>query len=104
MGLCSVSAWVRLSFCRCRLFSNAIYASTGAQYTLGNGAIELYPAYGASDDYAAFRGVQLAYTFELPGGGQNGFDLPANRIYPVATETWTGFYQVLVHAATHNWN
>jgi hypothetical protein len=29
-----------------------------------------------------------AYTIELPGGGDFGFDLPVDRILPVATETW----------------
>lgn len=87
-----------------RLYSNAIRSATGTEYTVGNGAIELYPAYGASDDYVAFRGVPLSFTFELPGGGQSGFDLPANQLYRVVTETWTGFYQVLRYAATHNWN
>lgn len=86
------------------LYANAILAATGTPYTVGNGAIELYPAYGASDDYAAYSGVPLSFTFELPGGGQYGFDLPANRLYQVVTETWTGFYQVLRYAATHSWD
>lgn len=85
-----------------RLFANAIYSASGTRYTVGNGAIELYPAYGASDDYAAWRGIPLSYTFELPGGGQNGFDLPANQLYRVVVETWVGFYQVLYYAATNN--
>lgn len=66
----------------------------GTRYTVGNGAIELYPAYGASDDYAAFAGAELAATIELPGGGTYGFDLPAERIASVVQETWIGFEEL----------
>lgn len=76
------------------LFGDAIFAVNGTRYTVGNGAIELYPAFGASDDYAAQQGVDISATVELPGGGSYGFDLPAERIYPVVEETWTGMQEL----------
>lgn len=71
----------------------------GTRYTVGNGAIELYPAYGASDDYGAFAGADLSATIELPGGGSYGFDLPADRIAAVVHETWIGFEALFEHLA-----
>jgi len=62
----------------------------GTSYLVGNGAIALYPAFGASDDYAAAQGVDISVTIELPGGGTYGFDLPAERIIPVVEETMVG--------------
>lgn len=71
-------------------FADAVFAVNGTRYTVGNGAIALYPAFGASDDYAASEGVDISTTIELPGGGSYGFDLPAERITPVVQETWAG--------------
>lgn len=87
-----------------RIFADAILESTGRNYTVGNAAIALYPAFGASDDYAASVGVETSYTFELPCGGPNRYDLPASQIYEVVTETWTGFSEILRFAATHEWS
>lgn len=82
-----------------RRFASAIYQINGTEYTVGNGAIELYPAFGASDDYAAFAGVEISTTIELPGGGSYGFDLPAERIADVVDETWMGLEQILHYVA-----
>nr|CAD7425780.1 unnamed protein product [Timema monikensis] len=39
-------------------------------------------AAGGSDDWVkAIGGVDYAYTLELPGGGNSGFDLPASQIF-----------------------
>lgn len=70
---------------------------------MGNAAIELYPAYGGSDDYAYFFGVEASFTIELTGGGRNGFDLPANRLQAAVDETWLGFRNMMLHAAGHEW-
>lgn len=80
-------------------FANAIQNATGTTYTVGNSAILLYPAAGGSDDYAASIGVPLAYTLELPGGGDYGFDLPANRIQAVVAETMNGIRTLGLHIA-----
>ncbi|GJQ71040.1 hypothetical protein Trydic_g950 [Trypoxylus dichotomus] len=69
----------------------AIYAVAGTRYTVGSSTNVLYAASGASDDWTfAVAGAPLSYTLELPGGGQNGFDLPASRILSVCQETWEG--------------
>ncbi|GJQ71038.1 hypothetical protein Trydic_g948 [Trypoxylus dichotomus] len=79
----------------------AIYAVAGTEYVVGNSAALLYYAAGCSDDW--FKGganVSLSYTVELPGGGNQGFDLPADRIQPVVTETWPGiiaFYDYVIN-------
>lgn len=80
-------------------FGDAIFAVNGTRYTVGNGAIELYPAFGASDDYAAAQGVDISATIELPGGGSYGFDLPAERIYSVVEETWEGMLELFAFIA-----
>lgn len=78
----------------------AIQAVSGTQYVTGNSAELLYFAAGASDDwFKAIANVPLSYTIELPGGGSQGFDLPAYRIQPVVAETWPGivaFYDFVV--------
>uniref|UniRef100_A0A1B0DRJ8 Peptidase M14 domain-containing protein n=1 Tax=Phlebotomus papatasi TaxID=29031 RepID=A0A1B0DRJ8_PHLPP len=73
------------------LASDAIYNAHGRRYTVGNSAILLYPAAGASDDYAAAEHhIDLSYTVELTGGGSTGFDLPPHMIIPVSGEIFTG--------------
>lgn len=71
----------------------------GTPYTVGNAAIELYTGYGFSDDYTAFRGIDISTTVELPGGGGAGFDLPASRIESVVYETWMGLEEMLRYVA-----
>lgn len=65
----------------------ALYAVNGTPYELGNSAILLYIASGASDDNAAAEGIELSYTVELPGGGSYGFDIQPYRIPAVVAET-----------------
>ena len=84
------------------LFANEIRASTGTVYSVGNSAILLYTAPGGSDDYAASEGSEAAYTIELPGGGNQGFDLPVNRLLPVVQETWIGLRRMFQYVATNN--
>lgn len=72
--------------------AEAIASYRGTQYAVGNGAFLLYPASGASDDYAAgVANISYAYTVELPGGGISGFDLEVEMIKPVVEETFLGF-------------
>ncbi|KAJ8950617.1 hypothetical protein NQ318_010816 [Aromia moschata] len=74
------------------LFADAIYAVNGTVYTVGSTANLLYYAAGVANDWAAgVAGIDLSYTIELPGGGANGHDIPAERIVPVVEETWEGF-------------
>lgn len=87
-----------------RMFADTIYARTGTDYSVLNSAIGLYPAFGSSDDYAAFVGVQASFTFELTGGGRNGFDLPAYLLERALSEFWLGFERVLTYAGEHDWN
>ncbi|XP_055687463.1 carboxypeptidase B-like [Lutzomyia longipalpis] len=73
------------------LVADEIYYTHGRRYTVGNSAILLYPAAGASDDYAAAEhNIDLSYTVELTGGGSTGFDLPPDQIIPVSGEMFTG--------------
>lgn len=70
------------------LFAKAIYDTSKANYTVGNAAILLYPAFGASDDYAASIGIEYSFTVEMSKG--YGFVLPPNKILSVANETLAG--------------
>ncbi|XP_055704366.1 carboxypeptidase B-like [Phlebotomus papatasi] len=73
------------------IVADAIRTTHGREYTFGNSAILLYPAPGASDDYAAgAHNINLAYTVELTGGGSRGFDLPPDQIVTVTQEIFTG--------------
>lgn len=52
------------------------------------------PAAGGSDDWAMGKaGINLSYTFELPGGNY-GFLLPASEIKAVGTETFEAIKQI----------
>ena len=70
---------------------DAIKAYSGREYQIGNAAILLYPAAGASDDYAyAAADARIAVTMELPSGGSTGFDPPPKDIKPYVEESWQG--------------
>ncbi|KAJ8932658.1 hypothetical protein NQ314_014535 [Rhamnusium bicolor] len=72
-------------------FKDAVYAVDGTNYTVGSTANLLYFAAGTSVDWAkGIADIDLGYTIELPGGGDYGWDLPAERIDPVVKETWEG--------------
>lgn len=69
----------------------AISKVYGTRYTVGSSTNTLYPAAGGSDDWVkGVAGVPLAYTIELPAGGNSGFDLPPSRLNEVCTETFEG--------------
>lgn len=87
-------------------FSDAVYLANPTaryNYTVGNAAIVLYPAFGASDDYAAYSGVNLAYTIELPPGGWSGYDPPPEELESLTHETWMGFQEMLKYVANKKW-
>ena len=46
----------------------AIKSVNGREYAVGPAGVVLYPAGGASDDFAKAAGVPFAVTVELPGG------------------------------------
>lgn len=61
---------------------------SGVQYQVGPSGSLLYPAAGASDDWAkAEMKVKYAYTVELRDTGRHGFVLPANLIEKTGSET-----------------
>lgn len=70
---------------------NVIRAVRGTKYEVGNSATIEYLTAGSSDDWAkGVAGIQLSYTIELPGGGKQGFDLPASEILNVVQEMFEG--------------
>nr|ABV60312.1 putative carboxypeptidase B [Lutzomyia longipalpis] len=84
------------------IVANAIFQAHGRQYTAGNSAILLYPAAGASDDFAAAEhDIQLSYTVELTGGGPRGFDLPADQIVQITGEILTGIRAYATYVAAN---
>jgi murein tripeptide amidase MpaA len=59
----------------------------GTPYTVGPSGSLLYPASGASDDWAkGALGIKFSYTVELRDSGRYGFILPAHLIEPTAEE------------------
>lgn len=73
-----------------RAGADAIKAATGTVYQVGCSTTLLYPAAGASDDYAFNAGFPISFTMELPAGGSNYFDPPASDIDRLVKETWVG--------------
>lgn len=55
-------------------------------YRVGPSGSLLYPAAGASDDWAKSIGIKYTYTIELRDEGRYGFVLPATLIQPTAQE------------------
>lgn len=71
--------------------NDAIYAVRGSNYSVGNSNILLYATSGSGPDYAmGVAGIDLAYTLELPAGGNSGFNPEADVIESVVEETWEG--------------
>lgn len=63
-----------------------------ATFKVGPSGSLLYPAAGASDDYAKSIGIKYTYTVELRDEGRYGFVLPATFIHTAAEEA-----QIFVH-------
>lgn len=78
--------------------TEAIRSVSGTEYTVGGSSLALYPAAGASDDWAmGVAKIPIVYTIELPGGGSYGFDLPPSEIQAVVVETFEGFKVLANH-------
>ncbi|XP_030081181.1 carboxypeptidase B, partial [Drosophila hydei] len=73
-----------------RAGGDAIKAATGTIYKVGCSTQLLYPAAGASDDYAFNAGFPISFTMELPAGGDNYFNPPPEDIDRLVKETWVG--------------
>lgn len=81
---------------------DTINKATGTFYRLGNSADILYTANGASDDHAvAYANANLAFTLELTGGGNEGFDFPQNRAADLARETFLGYREFALYIGEH---
>lgn len=81
--------------------AEALAQRYGTRYRVGSIYETIYPASGASADYAyGVLGVPLAFTYELrPGaGGRGGFELPAEQIVPVGEETLDSLVALLQRA------
>lgn len=62
-------------------------AISGTKYSVGPSGSLLYPASGASDDWAKGQlGIKYTYTIELRDSGRYGFILPAEYIEDTAQE------------------
>lgn len=80
------------------LWRNAIQAQTGKVYAVGNVAVILGNAFGASDDHmAGNQNVNLVYTLELTRGGGTGFDFPESQIGSLVRETFHGYRAIGLH-------
>lgn len=60
--------------------------ATGKEYQVGSSGSLLYPAAGASDDWAKSLGIKYSYTVELRDTGRYGFILPADQIQKASME------------------
>lgn len=63
-----------------------MYAIDKHTYKVGPSGDLLYPAAGASDDWAKSIGIKYSYTIELRDSGRYGFVLPARFILDTAKE------------------
>lgn len=77
------------------VYRNAILASGGVEYDVGQGSIALYIAAGSSKDFYYDAYGANAYTVELRPSGSPGFELPPSQILPTIRENWAGFRAVL---------
>lgn len=72
-------------------FAEVLKNEIGERWLVGNSADVLYPANGASDDFAYSIGAEIAYTLELPCGGSQGFNYPENKIGALTRGMFKGF-------------
>nr|CAD7258889.1 unnamed protein product [Timema shepardi] len=64
-----------------RKAAEAIVKTGGPRFEVGSSSNVLSFGAGGADDFAKGRAnVKYAYTVEMPGGGPNGFDLPATSL------------------------
>lgn len=77
------------------IYRNAVLASGGVSYDVGQGSTALYIAAGSSKDFYYDSYGANAYTVELRPSGSPGFELPPSQILPTIKENWAGFKAVL---------
>jgi murein tripeptide amidase MpaA len=73
--------------------ASALSRVYGTEYRVGPSSLTLYPAAGASDDFAKGRvGIPFSYTIELPpsSSANNGFLASPTLIRPTGLETTVG--------------
>lgn len=76
--------------------ADALEAVYGTVYSVGGSGTILYPAAGASDDYAKGVGnIKYSYTVELRDTGRYGFELPPDQIIPTGIETLAAFENIM---------
>jgi hypothetical protein len=79
------------------VYRTALIASGGVNYQVGQGAVALYIASGASKDFYYDQYGTMAYTVEVrPVENDPGFVLPPSQILPTIRENWAGFKAVLL--------
>lgn len=90
----------------CKDVADRIESFYGTEYTYGPGGELLEnPERGTSSDYAhGHQHVPLAFTIKLPGGGENGYDVPESDLDHILTETWFGFLKFIEHASLEEWS
>ncbi|KAL5242498.1 hypothetical protein ACI65C_009908 [Semiaphis heraclei] len=72
-----------------QIMATAIKKATSIEYTVGNSAGLLYPAAGASDDWAkGVAKIKYSYTVELKDTGKYGFILPPSEILSTGKEAF----------------
>lgn len=79
------------------VYGNAVQATGGLSYTIGQSAVVQYPAGGTSEDYYYDQFGSLGGTIELRPEGAPGFDLPPSQILPTAREHWAGFKAAIAY-------
>jgi hypothetical protein len=73
------------------VYGNAVEATGGLNYTIGQSSVVQYPAGGTSEDFYYDEYNALGGTIELRPTGNPGFELPPSQIIPTITEHWAGF-------------
>ncbi|OAD60349.1 Carboxypeptidase B, partial [Eufriesea mexicana] len=77
--------------------ADAIAEYRGTRYIFGTSSNALYPSAGGGDDWAmAKAGINMSFTYELPGG-DSGFLLPVSEIKPVGIETFEAMKVIHKH-------
>ncbi|XP_077204836.1 mast cell carboxypeptidase A-like [Paroedura picta] len=76
---------------------DALSTLYGTKYTYGPIAQTIYPASGASLDWAYDEGIKYAYVFELRDHGRYGFLLPESKIRPTCKETMLAVKYITSH-------
>ena len=74
----------------------AVELTNGVKYDIGPLGASLYVGSGFMMDWIYHKlGIRDAYLVELRDRGYHGFILPADQIWPTATETWNGLRTAL---------